>query len=39
MFKRSGFQAGDSERMWVISSNIFFAGKFSEMRVTPDKCG
>ena len=31
----SRFKVGDLEQMWVISSNIFFAGKLSGMQVTP----
>ena len=32
-------KSGDLQRMRVISNNIFFAGKSSEMGVAPTQCG
>ena len=38
-FQCNDFNASDLERMCVISSHIFFAGKFSEVRVAHAQCG
>ena len=35
----SDFKAGGFERIQVMPSNIFFAGKFPEMQMTPAQCG
>ena len=37
--RHTDFKVGDLERMWVISTNIFYAGKLSEMRVALAQCG
>ena len=34
----SDFKAGGFERIQVMPSNIFFAGKFPEMQMTPARC-
>ena len=36
---RTHFKVGDLDQMPVMSDNIFFAGKLSEIRVTPIECG